>query len=154
MEYLSVLWRRVPSHKSSKSRQGAWRAFTRCYVRCSFGPHILRPRTSHPCWGEFRHCHVSLSSGPRFSVEVGSSASMCLVAPGSASPRGELWCYHVSHDPSGLWTTEIKKCLASLGMQLDSRVSKARSCIIESSARCAGYYSAALQCSTDPADHS
>jgi hypothetical protein len=33
--------------------------------------------------------------------------------------------------PGGLWTTGIKKCLAALGTQLGSRVSKARSCVTE-----------------------
>jgi hypothetical protein len=33
--------------------------------------------------------------------------------------------------PGGLWTTGIKKGLVVLGTQLDSRVSKARSCVTE-----------------------
>jgi hypothetical protein len=40
----------------------------------------------------------------------------------------------VSHGPSGLWTTEIKKSLAAVGMQLGSHVSKARSCVTEAPA--------------------
>jgi hypothetical protein len=30
----------VPPHTSSKSRQGAERASTRCHTSCSFGPHL------------------------------------------------------------------------------------------------------------------
>jgi hypothetical protein len=56
--------------------------------------------------------------------------------------------------PNGLWTTGIKKGLAALGMQLGSRVSKACSCVTESPATHASCYSAVLQCSADPADHS
>jgi hypothetical protein len=33
--------------------------------------------------------------------------------------------------PGGLWTTGIKKCLVVLVTQLDSRVSKVRSCVTE-----------------------
>jgi hypothetical protein len=40
----------------------------------------------------------------------------------------------VSHGPGGLWTTEIKKSLAAVGIQLGSRVSKARSCVTEAPA--------------------
>jgi hypothetical protein len=36
--------------------------------------------------------------------------------------------------PNGLWTTGIKKDLAVIGMQLDSCVFQARSCITEASA--------------------
>jgi hypothetical protein len=45
----------VPPRTSSKSRQGAGRASTRCHVSCSFGPHLL--------------------------AEVGSGATTCLAAP-------------------------------------------------------------------------
>jgi hypothetical protein len=75
---------RVPPYTTSKSRQGAGRASTRCHVSCTFGPHLLvkvgsgtvtcptapdlasllrraplPPRvpqlqTSPPCWGELR----------------------------------------------------------------------------------------------------
>jgi hypothetical protein len=38
---------------------------------------------------------VFLSSGPRLPTEVGSSAVMCPMAPGSASPRWELLHCHV-----------------------------------------------------------
>jgi hypothetical protein len=33
--------------------------------------------------------------------------------------------------PGGLWITGIKKCLAALGIQLGSRVSKSRLCVTE-----------------------
>jgi hypothetical protein len=56
--------------------------------------------------------------------------------------------------PIGLWTVGIKKDLAALGTQLISRVSKARSYVINVHLRRACHYSAALQCNTDPVDHS
>jgi hypothetical protein len=42
-------------------------------------PRVSRPRTSPPYRGELKRCHVSLSSKPCFPIEVGSSASMCLL---------------------------------------------------------------------------
>jgi hypothetical protein len=39
-----------------------------------------------------------------------------------------------STTPGGLWTTGIKKCLAALCTQLDSRVFKSRSCVTEAPA--------------------
>jgi hypothetical protein len=42
---------------------------------------------------------VSLSSEPCLSDKVSSGAATCPMAPGSASPRGELWCCHVPHGP-------------------------------------------------------
>jgi hypothetical protein len=36
--------------------------------------------------------------------------------------------------PGGLWTTEIKKVLNALGMQLGSRISKVHLCVTEASA--------------------
>jgi hypothetical protein len=39
----------------------------------------------------------------------------------------------VTQPPYGLWIEGIKKCLAALGTQLDSRVSKTRSCVTEAS---------------------
>jgi hypothetical protein len=45
----------VPPHTSSKSRQGAERASTRCHASCSFGPHL--------------------------PTEVGSGAAMCHMVP-------------------------------------------------------------------------
>jgi hypothetical protein len=99
---------RVPPHRSSKSRQGAWRASTHYHVCCSFGPLlpaeevasalpcVPRPQTSPPCRGELRYCHVSRGPGPCLPAEVSSDATMCHMAPSSASLRGELWCCHVS----------------------------------------------------------
>jgi hypothetical protein len=58
---------------------------------------VPRPRTSPPCCEELRRCHVFLSFGPRFPAEMGSGAFTCPMAPGSASPRGEFRCYHISH---------------------------------------------------------
>jgi hypothetical protein len=57
------------------------------------------------------------------------------MAPGFASPMGELRCCHVSHGPSGLWTTGIKRDLAALGTQLGSRVFRVRSHVTEALAR-------------------
>jgi hypothetical protein len=48
------------------------------------------PRASPPCWVELRRCHMFLSFGARLSTKVGSDAATCLMAPGSASSRGEL----------------------------------------------------------------
>jgi hypothetical protein len=56
--------------------------------------------------------------------------------------------------PVRLWTIQIKKGLASLSMQLGSRVSKARSCIAEAptdvQAATTQLYSAALAQLTTP----
>jgi hypothetical protein len=65
--------------------------------------------------GELRCYHIFLSYGPRLPTEVGSDAATCYSAldlvslprwapalprgPGLASPRGELRCCHVLHDP-------------------------------------------------------
>jgi hypothetical protein len=40
---------------------------------------------------------VSLSSGPCLPDKVSFGAATCPMAPGSASPRGELRCCHVPH---------------------------------------------------------
>jgi hypothetical protein len=40
---------------------------------------------------------VSLSSGPCLPNKVSSGAATCPMFSGSASPNGELWCYHVPH---------------------------------------------------------
>jgi hypothetical protein len=77
-------------------------------------PRVLRPQTSPPCGGEFRCCHVSLGPGPHLLTEVSSGATMCPMAPGSASPRGELRCCHRSHG-SGL-------CLLKRGAPVLPRV--------------------------------
>jgi hypothetical protein len=55
--------------------------------------------------------------------------------PGLTSPRGELRCCHIPHDPNGLWTTGIKKCLAAVNTQLGSHVSKAQSRVTEAPVR-------------------
>jgi hypothetical protein len=73
------------------------------------------PRASSPCYVELRRCHAFLSSGPHLPAEVGSSAITCSLAPdlaslprwalalprgpGLTSPREELRCCHVPHDP-------------------------------------------------------
>jgi hypothetical protein len=59
---------------------------------------------------------VSRSFGPRLLAEVSSGAATCPTATG------------------GLWTTGIKKGLAALDTELDSRVSMARSCVTEAPA--------------------
>jgi hypothetical protein len=134
-------------------------------------PHTLYLRTTPPCRGELRRCHVSRDFGPHLIAEESSDVATCPSAPDLASllrwapmvprvpwlqallPRGESSSATTSlMAPSGLWTTGIKKDLAALVTQLGSRVSKARSCVIEAPVRCA-CYSAALQCSTGLADH-
>jgi hypothetical protein len=82
--------------------------------------------------GELRRCHVFLGSGPRLPAEVSSDAATW---PDLASPRGELWCCHVPHDPSGLWITGIKKGLTAPGTYLSSHVSKARLRVTDAPAR-------------------
>jgi hypothetical protein len=69
---------------------------------------------------------VSHGSGPRLLAEVSSGAATCPTAP------------------DGLWTTGIKKGLATLATQLGSHVFKVRSCITEASVTRAGRYSASL----------
>jgi hypothetical protein len=69
-------------------------------------------QTSPPWWGELWCCHMSLSSRPRFPAEVGSSASTCPMAPGSASSRGELRCCHVYHGPQRAMDYRNKESLA------------------------------------------
>jgi hypothetical protein len=78
--------------------------------------------------------HVSLNFGPRLTAEMDSGTATCLMAMGSASPRWELWCYHVSH---GLQrgVDHRNKVLAALGTQLGPRVSKVRSHVTEVLAR-------------------
>jgi hypothetical protein len=77
-------------------------------------PHVSHLPTSPPCQGGLRSCHVALASPPR---EESSGAAMYPMAP------------------SGLWTTGIKKSLATLGTQLGSHMYKARSCVTEAPAR-------------------
>jgi hypothetical protein len=165
---------RVPPHTSSKSRQVAGSASTCCHVSCSFRshlptevdsgtitcsaapdlasllrwaptlPHVSQLRTLPPWWCELWCCHVSHGSElclpergalllpriPRLralsSWEESSGVATCPTAPG------------------GLWTTWIKKGLATLSTQLGSRVSKSRSCVTEVTIRCAGRYSVTL----------
>jgi hypothetical protein len=106
---------RVPPHTSSKLRQGAGRASTRCHISCSFRPHlpaevgsdattcpmaldiasllrwapalshVPRLRTLPPWWGELRCCHVSCGPGPRLLAEVRSGATTCPSAQDLAS---------------------------------------------------------------------
>jgi hypothetical protein len=98
-------------------------------------PCVPWPRASLPCYVELRRCYVFLSFEPCLPTEVGSGADICPMAPGSISPRGELWCCHVPHAPSSLWTTGIKKGLVAPGTQLGSHVSKERSRVTEASVR-------------------
>jgi hypothetical protein len=110
-QYCSYPEDRIPPHTSSKSRQRAGCASTRCHVNCTFGPHL--------------------------PAEVGSGVTMCPATPDHASLlwwapalprvlrlqtlppwRGELRCYHVSHG-SGL-------CLPERGAPMLSRVPRPR----------------------------
>jgi hypothetical protein len=164
----------VPPHTNSKSRQGAGRASMRCHVICSFGPHLpaevcygatmcpaapdltylLRWAPVLPCvpqlqtlppWrGELWCCHVSHGFGfclPERGAPVLSRVPWLGALPSWEGSSGTATC---SIATDGLWTTWIKKCLAALGTQLDSRVSKARSCVAVVPARRAGRYSVAL----------
>jgi hypothetical protein len=107
--------------------------------------------TSPPYRGGLRRCHVS--HGSRLCLHERRALTLPRIPQfRTSSPyRGGLWRYHVAPasppreessgastyhtDPSGLWTTGIKKDLATPGTQLDSHVSKARSRVIETLAR-------------------
>jgi hypothetical protein len=61
--------------------------------------------------------------------------------------------------PGGLWITGIKKCLAALGTQLGSRVSKSRLCVTEApvdvhAATVRSYSAASAQLTTSRYDYS
>jgi hypothetical protein len=121
---LSTFWRSGTPYTSSKSRQGAGRASTRCHVTCSFhlpvevGSRVVTcpatpdltslsrwdPALSRVPWLQ------ALSSWVESFGAVTCSSALDLVSlsrwalplprgPGLASPRGELRCCHVSHDP-------------------------------------------------------
>jgi hypothetical protein len=62
-------------------------------------PRVPQSRTSPTYRGGLQRYHVSHGPGARLPVEVGSSASMCPMATGSASLREELQYCHVSYDP-------------------------------------------------------
>jgi hypothetical protein len=115
-------------------------------------PRVLRPQTLPLCRGGLRHfnvsrglrprllgvlrrCHVSPSSEPRFPVEVGSGASTCPMAPGSASLRGRAPVLSHLYGSCRLWKTGIRKGLAALGTQLSLHVSKVRSHVTKASTR-------------------
>jgi hypothetical protein len=115
----------VPPHISSKLKQEAVCASTRCHASYSFGPQLpvevgsgattcptapnltslLRwvpvlprgtwPQASSTCWVELRRRHTFLNFGPRLPAEVGSDTVMCPMALGSTSLRGELWRSHM-----------------------------------------------------------
>jgi hypothetical protein len=76
------------------------------------------------------------------------------MAPGSASLRGELRCYHVSHNPQRAVDHGNKERLSYPRHTARLTCSKARSCITEAPARHAGRYNAVLQCNDSPTDHS
>jgi hypothetical protein len=73
-------------------------------------PHVPQLWTSLPCWGGLRRCHVAPALPPR------EESSGAVTYPTT---------------PSGLWTTGIKKDLATPATQLSSHVSKARSRVTE-----------------------
>jgi hypothetical protein len=81
-------------------------------------PCVLQPRSSPSCRGGHQRGHMFRGPEHRLLAEVSSGATtcpsasdlhllaevcsgvtMCPMVPGSASPRGELWCYHVFHGP-------------------------------------------------------
>jgi hypothetical protein len=108
--------------------------------------------TSLPRWAPVLPCVPWLQALP--PREESSAAAMCSSAPNLAFlPRWalalscvpQLWTSPPREESSGaatyptarsgLWTTGIKKGLTAPGMQLGSYVSKARSCVTETSAR-------------------
>jgi hypothetical protein len=131
------------SYLRFKLRQGVWYVSMRCHVPCSFRsflpievssdtftcpvvsdlafqpmwapvlPRVLWLRASSSCWVEIRHCHVFLSSGHRLPIEVGSGAVMCLMAPGSASPRGVLRRCHIFLSSGPRLPTEVSSGAAT-----------------------------------------
>jgi hypothetical protein len=77
---------RVPPHTSSKSRQGAGRASTRCHVSCSFGPHLPAEVSSGTATFPAAPAPM-LPHGPepRLLAELSSGAVTCSSAPDLAS---------------------------------------------------------------------
>jgi hypothetical protein len=86
--------------------------------------------------------------------EVSSSAAMCPIVPDSASPRGEIRCCHMYHDPRRAVDHRNKEMCSCPSHATRVCVFKKRSCVIKASARRADHYSVALQCNTGPPDHS
>jgi hypothetical protein len=95
---------RIPPYISSKSRQGAGHAFTRCHTSC-------------------RCCHVSRGPGPRLLAELSSGAATCSSAPDLASlPRWapalprvpEIWALPPREESSGDATCSSALDLVSL----------------------------------------
>jgi hypothetical protein len=108
-------------------------------------PHL---RTSPPCQGGLLCCLVSCGPKPRLLDEVSSDGATCPSAPNLASlsrlalvlPRAPwLWALPPREGsssaatcrmtPSRLWTTGIRKGLATLSTQLGLRVSMGRTCL-------------------------
>jgi hypothetical protein len=136
-----------------------------CHIPCSSEPHLPIKVGSDAAMcatapdlaflrGWLQRCHVFRGPRPRLLAEVSSGAATCSSAPDFTSlpkwtsalprvpclqtlpPRGEtsgVATYPTT--PSGLWTTGIKKCLATLGTQLGSRIFKACSRVTEVPAR-------------------
>jgi hypothetical protein len=117
-------------------------------------PRVPRPQTSPPCQGGFWRCHVSRGPSPCLLAEMSSSAATCPLALDLAflprwapalprvpwlralSPQGESSSATTCPMAlGGLWTTGIKKGLATLGMQQDLHVSMVHSRFTEVFAR-------------------
>jgi hypothetical protein len=112
---------------------------------CSLAPDLtslLRWAPALPCvpWIQVLHPReessgaVTCSSAPDLA-SLPRWAPTLPHGPNLASPRGGLWCYHIPHGSSELWTTGIKKGLAAPDTELGSYVSKARSRVTEAPAR-------------------
>jgi hypothetical protein len=96
---------RVPPHTSFKSRQGAGHASTRCDLPDSSRPHLTIEVDSGGVTCPAAPDLASLLRGAPALPRVPQLWTLPPMALGFASLRGELWCCHMSHDPSGLWTT-------------------------------------------------
>jgi hypothetical protein len=100
---------------------------------------VPRIRIPPPCSEGLQHCYVFRGSEPRLHAQEGSDAVTYPAALDPTSPLGRAPM--VSHVPRlSIWDMGIKnkKCLTDIGTQIGSRVSKARSCVINVLARCSG----------------
>jgi hypothetical protein len=141
---VSVPWRPVTPHTSSKLRQEAGCASTCCHISCSFGPHlpaevgfdattcpttpdlasllrwasalprVPQLRTLPPWWGELRCCHVSHGSG--LCIPERGAPVLSRVPQLGALPswEGSFGASTCLTAPGGLWSTGIKECLVTL----------------------------------------
>jgi hypothetical protein len=121
----------VTPHTSSKSRQGTWHASMRCHARCSFGLHLPAewapepPRVPRPRSSlPFWCCHVSRGPGPHLLAELSSSAVTCSSAPNLASLSRRRLC-HVSKARSRVIEGSARR--ADMTLQFGSTVQRRHS---------------------------